>query len=51
VQELTAGLSMLLSDTALRDKIGRQARETVLQGLTLVHQAIQVRKVYEEVCE
>ena len=51
VQELNTGLSMLLSDVALRDRIGRQARETVLQGLTLVHQAIQLRKVYEEACE
>jgi len=50
VQELSAGLSMLLADAGLRDKIGCQARETVLQGLTLIHQAIQLRKVYEEAC-
>jgi len=51
VQELSTGLSMLLSDAALRDKIGKQARETVLQGLTLIHQAIRLRQVYEEACE
>jgi glycosyltransferase involved in cell wall biosynthesis len=51
VQELSAGLSMLLSDAVLRDRIGRQARESVLHGLTLIHQAIQLRKVYEEACE
>jgi glycosyltransferase involved in cell wall biosynthesis len=50
VQELSTGLSMLLSDGALRNRIGHQARKTVLQGLTLVHQAIQLRKVYEEAC-
>jgi teichuronic acid biosynthesis glycosyltransferase TuaC len=51
VQELSTGLSMLLSDATLRNKIGCQARETVLQGLTIIHQAIQLRKVYEEACE
>jgi teichuronic acid biosynthesis glycosyltransferase TuaC len=51
VEELSTGLSMLLSDAALRDKIGKQASETILQGLTLIHQAIRLRQVYEEACE
>jgi glycosyltransferase involved in cell wall biosynthesis len=49
VQELAAALATLLSNVALRDNIEMRARQTVLQRLTLTHQAVQLRHVYEEV--
>ena len=49
VQELSTALATLLSNVALRDNIEMRARQTVLQRLTLTHQAVQLRQVYEEV--
>ena len=49
VQELSGALSTLLSNVALRDSIEMHARQTVLQRLTLTHQALQLREIYEEV--
>jgi glycosyltransferase involved in cell wall biosynthesis len=49
VQELAAALATLLSNVTLRDNIEMRARQTVLQRLTLTHQAVQLRQVYEEV--
>jgi teichuronic acid biosynthesis glycosyltransferase TuaC len=49
VQELSTALATLLSNVALRDNIEMRARQTVLQRLTLTHQAVQLRHVYEEV--
>ena len=45
---LTAGLHTLLSDRALRETLGRNARQTVLQGYTLAHQASQLLSIYRE---
>jgi teichuronic acid biosynthesis glycosyltransferase TuaC len=47
-EELTQGLRVLLRDALRRARIGRAARETVLQSFTLAHQASALRAVYEE---
>jgi teichuronic acid biosynthesis glycosyltransferase TuaC len=45
---LTAALDVLLSDRLLREKLGRNGRQTVLQGYTLAHQASQLLSIYRE---
>jgi len=45
---LTAALHTLLSDRPLREKLGRTARQTVLQGYTLAHHATQLMSIYRE---
>jgi teichuronic acid biosynthesis glycosyltransferase TuaC len=45
---LTAALHTLLSDGPLRENLGRNARQTVLQGYTLAHQATQLLSIYRE---
>ena len=47
-QELVTAISDLLANEALRKRIGDAARQTVLQGLTLAHQAERLTRVYEE---
>ena len=49
LDELVAGISTLLRDAELRAEIGREARRTILDGLTLQHQAAQMRALYESV--
>jgi hypothetical protein len=46
--DLTAALHALLSDQLLREKLGRNGRQTVLQGYTLAHQAAQLLSIYGE---
>jgi teichuronic acid biosynthesis glycosyltransferase TuaC len=48
LDDLTAALRTLLSDRPLRKKLGRNGRQTVLQGYTLAHQATQLLAIYRE---
>jgi teichuronic acid biosynthesis glycosyltransferase TuaC len=48
LSDLTAALKTLLSDRALRETLGRNGRQTVLQGYTVAHQATQLLSVYRE---
>jgi glycosyltransferase involved in cell wall biosynthesis len=43
------GLSTLLESAELRARIGQAARQTILEGLTLRHQAQNLREIYEQV--
>ena len=47
-KELTLVLSMLLRDEQKRGNLGRAARETVLDGLTLARQAERLARIYRE---
>jgi teichuronic acid biosynthesis glycosyltransferase TuaC len=47
LEELVQGLQILLGDAELRAQIGRTARQTILDKLTLSHQAQQLMKIYE----
>ena len=47
-KELSLVLSMLLGDEQKRRNLGRSARETVLEGLTLAHQAERLARIYRE---
>jgi glycosyltransferase involved in cell wall biosynthesis len=46
---LVEGLSTLLDSAELRARLGQAARETILNGLTLQHQAQKLAKIYNEV--
>jgi teichuronic acid biosynthesis glycosyltransferase TuaC len=46
--DLTAALQRLLSDEPLRKSIGQNARQTILRGYTLAHQAEQLSTIYRE---
>src|SRR5229473_6011332 len=46
--DLTDALNQLLSSPLLREKLGRNGRQTVLQGYTLAHQATQLSVIYGE---
>ncbi len=48
LDDLTTALRTLLSDRPLREKLGRNGRQTVLQGYTLAHQATRLLAVYRE---
>ncbi len=48
LEELVQGLQVLLGDAQLRARIGRAARQTILDGLTLSHQAQHLMKIYEQ---
>jgi teichuronic acid biosynthesis glycosyltransferase TuaC len=48
LSDLTAALQKLLSDSPLRENLGRNARQTILQGYTLAHQAQRLCSVYRE---
>jgi len=48
LEELTAGLAAFVGDECLRRKVGGAARRTVLDALTLSHQAARLCRVYEE---
>jgi teichuronic acid biosynthesis glycosyltransferase TuaC len=48
LNSLTAALQTLLSDQPLQEKLGRNGRQTVLQGYTLAHQARRLLSIYEE---
>lgn len=47
-KELTLVLSMLLRDEQKRGNLGSAGRETVLDGLTLAHQAERLARIYRE---
>ena len=47
-KELTLVLSMLLRDEQRRRNMGRAARDTVLEGFTLAHQAERLARIYRE---
>ena len=51
VEELTQGLQILLSDADLRARIGEAARRTIVNGLTLSHQAEHLLKIYQEAAQ
>jgi teichuronic acid biosynthesis glycosyltransferase TuaC len=46
--DLTTALQVLLSDQPLREKLGRNGRQTILQGCTLAHQAGRLLSIYRE---
>jgi teichuronic acid biosynthesis glycosyltransferase TuaC len=48
LSDLTSALHDLLSDRLLREKLGRNGRQTVLQAHTLAHQASQLLSIYRE---
>jgi teichuronic acid biosynthesis glycosyltransferase TuaC len=48
LDNLTTALQVLLSDRPLREKLGRNGRQTVMQGYTLPHQASQLLSIYRE---
>lgn len=47
LEELVQGLQVLLGDAELRSQIGRSARQTILEKLTLSHQAQSLIRIYE----
>ncbi len=47
-KELALALAMLLRDKLRRDALGFAARDTVLDGLTLAHQAENLARIYRE---
>jgi len=47
-KELTLVLSMLLGDEQRRRNLGRAARDTILDGFTLAHQAERLIRIYRE---
>jgi teichuronic acid biosynthesis glycosyltransferase TuaC len=49
LDQLTEKLRTLLSDADLRERMGVAARQTILDRLTLSHQAQSLMKVYEQV--
>ena len=48
VEELSAGLRCLLSSAELRRSIGARGRQTILESLTLRHQAARLAAIYRE---
>jgi len=46
VPEMIQALSILLGDSSLRERIGQQARKTILDSLTLGHQSQLLNKAY-----
>ncbi len=51
LEELIQGLQVLLGDATLRARIGQAARQTILDKLTLSHQAENLMKIYEEAAQ
>jgi len=49
--ELVQGLQVLLANAELRARIGQAARQTILDKLTLSHQAESLAKIYEEAAQ
>jgi teichuronic acid biosynthesis glycosyltransferase TuaC len=48
MQELTEALFVLLKDAELQRRLGDEARQTILQGFTLAHQAERLARLYQE---
>lgn len=51
LEELMQGMQLLLVNAELRTQIGQAARQTILDKLTLAHQAESLVKIYEEVAQ
>ena len=51
LEELVQGLQDLLANAELRARIGQAARQTILDKLTLAHQAQSLVKIYEEAAQ
>jgi glycosyltransferase involved in cell wall biosynthesis len=51
LEELVQGLQVLLADAGLRARIGHAARQTVLDKLTLAHQAENLLRIYTEAAQ
>jgi glycosyltransferase involved in cell wall biosynthesis len=51
LQELIVKIDRLLQDDALRDRIGRAARQTILNRYTVQHQAEQLAEAYRRCLE
>ena len=51
LEELTQGLQTLLSDAQLRARIGDAARQTIVNGLTLSHQAESLLRIYRDAAQ
>jgi glycosyltransferase involved in cell wall biosynthesis len=51
LEELVQGLQVLLASADLRARIGEAARRTILDKLTLAHQAESLQKIYEEAAQ
>src|SRR5579864_1273672 len=47
-RELILAIAMLLRDEPFRRRLGKAARDTILGGLTLEHQAESLRRIYRE---
>ena len=47
-KELALAIAMLLRDDARRQSIGTAARDTIVDGLTLAHQAEKYARIYRE---
>jgi glycosyltransferase involved in cell wall biosynthesis len=50
LDQLIQGISSLLSSPELRGRIGTAARQTILEKLTLSHQAQNLMAIYRQVC-
>jgi teichuronic acid biosynthesis glycosyltransferase TuaC len=48
LQEMVAAVIVLLKNNALRKRIGLEARQTIVEGLTLQHQAARLNRLYRE---
>ncbi|MFZ0322234.1 MAG: glycosyltransferase family 4 protein, partial [Candidatus Sulfotelmatobacter sp.] len=48
LEELVQGLQALLANTDLRVQIGKAGRQTILDNLTLSHQAKNLMRIYED---
>jgi teichuronic acid biosynthesis glycosyltransferase TuaC len=48
LEDLVQGLQVLLGDAGVRLKIGNAARQTILEDLTMSHQAQKLHRIYEE---
>lgn len=51
VDELAETLRTLLDDAQMRERIGREARKTIVEGFSLAHQAEQLNEVYRACLE
>lgn len=51
LEALVNGLQLLLNNSGLRERIGAAARATILENLTLSHQAAQLQKIYMEAAQ
>ncbi len=51
LEKLVQGLQVLLGDAALRERIGEAARKTILDSLTLSHQAEKLANIYKDAAQ